>query len=213
MKVTQVNNYYDNDPIQKMSPNVKKYFLRNAKKLNSSINKGFVKYLQSEKDKSNSLNRSTKNEINIVKDKTTSEMQKYFPGLFKGEVSTSRFAPVKNVAEEIARDPEKKRLYDAAVEFQAIFINMMLKSMRSNLNKKDDFLYGGFRQEIFEDMLYDEYAKLMSTRSNFNLAEQIYRQLEPGLGSTNIQNKVRAARSYTRNLNLPSSSLPGSEKK
>lgn len=131
------------------------------------------------------------------------EFKKYFPGvkvtketdkwrktsrlnlsqseLTHGRISSTKIQPKNNIPEEIKRDPERKRLFNAAVEFQGIFINLMLKSMRSTLNKKEDILHGGHGQEIFEDLLYDEYALLMSRNGSFKLAEVIYRQLSPGL--------------------------------
>ena len=73
---------------------------------------------------------------------------------------------------------EKKRLYDVSLEFQSLFIKMMLNSMRKTLNKENDLLYGGRVQEIFEDMLYNEYAKNYSKNADLPLAKEIYFQLE-----------------------------------
>ena len=99
-----------------------------------------------------------------------------FGNLLPGQLATSQMAPAENIREETKSDPERKRLYDAAVEFQAVFLNMMLKSMRATLHKDQDMLYGGKTQEIFEDMLYDEYSKVLSQNERFGLAEEIYRQ-------------------------------------
>jgi flagellar protein FlgJ len=53
----------------------------------------------------------------------------------------------------------------------------MLDAMRSTLNKQDDMLGGGASQEIFEGMLYDEYAKKMAATAQFGLSDMIYRQV------------------------------------
>lgn len=152
-----------------------------------------------------------------------------------GELAGSRFASSRKIADEVAADPEKKKLYDTAVEFQAIFVNMMLKSMRATLNKENDMLHGGRPQEIFEDMLYDEYSKVLSRQTRFGLAEQIFEQFTRPPSSTipgtdissdsaasagnqgtsapgkSALEQMRAGRGYDRQmLPLPGGALPGS---
>jgi flagellar protein FlgJ len=68
-------------------------------------------------------------------------------------------------------------LYKVCQDFEALFIKQMLDVMRKTINKQDDLLNGGMSQEIFEDMLYDEYAKKMAQTAQFGLAEMIYRQV------------------------------------
>lgn len=103
-----------------------------------------------------------------------------------GSISTARIVPRSTIAEEIKNSPEHRRLYEAAQDFQAIFIRMLLKSMRSTLDRKADILHGGRSQEIFEDMLYDEYSEVMSRQSTFQLSDMLYRQLAPGLGAPGV---------------------------
>ncbi len=115
------------------------------------------------------------------------EFARYFPGVAAGQsglagrVSSGSLSQSANIQSEIAADPERKRLYNAALDFQGIFIGKMLKSMRGNLNPENDLLYGGNRQQIFEDMLYDEYSKSMSRSGGFDLADQMYLQLSAKL--------------------------------
>lgn len=140
------------------------------------IEKG--RQLQSRKRvESNPESVDNKKSAEVTVETGKDEMQRYFPGLFQGKISTSSVSPRFDIQKEIAADPERYRIYEASREFQGIFINMMLKSMRSNLNRKSDMLYGGNRQDIFEDMLYDEYAKQMSYSPGFNLADEMYKQL------------------------------------
>ncbi len=89
-------------------------------------------------------------------------------------------ASERNIAEEVRSNPEKKKLFEASQEFQAIFLGQMLSAMRKNLHKDNDLLFGGRTQEIFEDFLYDEYAKMMSKQPGFTLADEIYKQLSGG---------------------------------
>jgi len=70
-----------------------------------------------------------------------------------------------------------KKLKEVAADFEAIFINQVLKSMRRTV-PKDKMFYGGLKQDIFEDMLYNEYSKIMSKREGFGIKEMIYRFLK-----------------------------------
>jgi flagellar protein FlgJ len=68
-------------------------------------------------------------------------------------------------------------LYKACQDFEALFIKQMLDAMRKTVNKADDMLNGGMSQDIFEGMLYDEYAKKMAETAQFGLSDMIYRQV------------------------------------
>jgi flagellar protein FlgJ len=67
-------------------------------------------------------------------------------------------------------------LYKACVDFEAIFIKQMLNVMRKTV-QKEGLLDGGLSEDIFEDMLYDEYAKKMAQTAQFGLAETMYLQI------------------------------------
>ena len=73
---------------------------------------------------------------------------------------------------------KQSEMYKISVEFEALFIKEMLKAMRKTVNKSS-LINTGLSGEIFEDMLYDEYAKNMAQRAGFGLAETLYRQLSP----------------------------------
>ncbi|MBN1699482.1 MAG: rod-binding protein [Spirochaetales bacterium] len=68
------------------------------------------------------------------------------------------------------------KLYKACREFEAIYIKQMLDVMRKTVNKTG-LLDGGFAQDVFEDMLYDEYAKKMAENAGFGLSDALYKQL------------------------------------
>jgi len=68
-------------------------------------------------------------------------------------------------------------LYKASQDFEALFIKQMLDAMRKTIHKEDDMLNGGLGQDVYEDMLYDQYARKMAATAQFGLAETIYRQL------------------------------------
>lgn len=108
---------------------------------------------------------------------------------------------------------ERKKLYETAQKFQAMFFDMMLDSMRKTVNKEDNPLHGGNRQEIFEDMLYEEYSQQMSKASGKNLAADIYYSMESRLPDDRdiselppeIQQQIRKFQKESYEKSLPSS--------
>ena len=102
------------------------------------------------------------------------------PGVFK-----SRAAAVRKAASALSGASERKidkdsKLFQACQDFEAIFLKQMLNVMRKTVNK-GELLNGGFAEDVFEDMLYDEYAKKMVKNSQFGFSEMLYRELSPGL--------------------------------
>lgn len=68
-------------------------------------------------------------------------------------------------------------LYKASVDFEALFVRQMLEVMRKTVHREDDLLNGGLTQDVFEGMLYDQYARKMAETAGFGLADTIYRQV------------------------------------
>jgi flagellar protein FlgJ len=73
-------------------------------------------------------------------------------------------------------DARKAQIRKSAVEFQALFVEMMLKSMRDT-TKQDKLTGGGHGEEVYGSLLDREYATAISRRGNMGLAEMIERQL------------------------------------
>lgn len=71
---------------------------------------------------------------------------------------------------------QQKKLWDTCVEAESLFVNKMLKEMRKSVDK-GEWLHGGFAEEIFEDMLYDEYSLQVSKSSNLGMAKMLYNEL------------------------------------
>ncbi len=108
-----------------------------------------------------------------------SELQKYFYDLEEkaADRTGTGTIPTEHKADQGPVMEEAEKIREAAIEFQSMFVRMMLKAMRSNLHPENDMLFGGRTQEIFEDMLYDEHAKTMSKSANFPLADQIVEEV------------------------------------
>jgi flagellar protein FlgJ len=71
---------------------------------------------------------------------------------------------------------KSSELYKVCQDFEALFIKQMLNAMRKTV-EKNGLLDGGMSEDIFEDMLYDEYAKKMAQTAQFGLAETMYLQV------------------------------------
>lgn len=71
---------------------------------------------------------------------------------------------------------EQKKLWDTCVEAESLFVGKMLKEMRKSVDK-GEWLHGGYAEEIFEDMLYDEYSLQVSKNSSLGMAKMLYNEL------------------------------------
>ncbi|MBI4778620.1 rod-binding protein [Candidatus Desantisbacteria bacterium] len=72
---------------------------------------------------------------------------------------------------------QKERLQEASYDLEAIFVNMLLKEMRKSVEKTELF-HGGYAEDMWNDMLYDEYAKSMAKSNKLGMASMIYNQME-----------------------------------
>ncbi len=75
-----------------------------------------------------------------------------------------------------AGDAKKAAIHKAAVEFQSLFVEMMLKSMRDTVGQ-DKLTGGGHGEEVYNSFLDREYASAISRRGGLGLAEMIEKQL------------------------------------
>ncbi|AYV54718.1 rod-binding protein [Leptospira kmetyi] len=151
--------------------------------------------IDSIQDYTNRLNLVEKPEVksllnfeNANKNKTNSSfpdlLREEFNEKLSGKISSSEIRLPHNIKEEISADPYRKKLYSASVEFESIFVKMMLTEMKKTV-EKSGLIDGGHAEEIFEDMLYDEYSKNLSSNSSLGLAEQIYQSLSSNLPPVN----------------------------
>ena len=70
-----------------------------------------------------------------------------------------------------------KKLKKACEDFESIFTYQLLKSMRKTVEKNALF-DGGQAEKIYESMLDQEYAKLMSGNSHNSIASMLYQQFK-----------------------------------
>jgi Rod binding domain-containing protein len=107
------------------------------------------------------------------------QYQPYLPARQLPRVESSGGLSGSPAAKSVKGNIDKSsKLYKVSQEFEAIFIKQMLNVMRKSVSKTG-LMDGGMAEEIFEDMLYDEYAQKMAETGSFGIADMIYRQLTP----------------------------------
>jgi flagellar protein FlgJ len=89
-----------------------------------------------------------------------------------GDLSERAFSP----ADRKPRVDKTSRLYEQCEALETFLVKTLLTSMRNTV-QKSELLDGGFAGDIYEDMLYDEYAKSFTQNANFGLAELAYLEL------------------------------------
>ena len=69
------------------------------------------------------------------------------------------------------------KLYQLCLELETFLVKNLLSSMRNTV-QKSGLIDEGFAGKMYEDMLYDEYAKDFTKTAGFGLADQAYLQLK-----------------------------------
>ncbi len=98
---------------------------------------------------------------------------------------TSKSSDAKSFSEELSvkiidpkiKKPFDKKLMNVCIEMESLFVKQMYNEMKKTIHKGDMF-HGGNAEDIFEDMLYDEYALNVSKNSNLGIAKQMYEQMK-----------------------------------
>jgi len=70
----------------------------------------------------------------------------------------------------------KGKLYEQCQELENFLVKNLLDSMRKTVDKSE-LSDSGFAGGMYEDMLYDEYAKSFTENAGLGLADQVYLEL------------------------------------
>jgi flagellar protein FlgJ len=74
-------------------------------------------------------------------------------------------------------------LKEAARQFESLFTQMLLKSMReANKSFGEDSLFGSDQADMYQDMFDDQIAMQLSKGKGLGLADMLVRQLQQGVG-------------------------------
>jgi flagellar protein FlgJ len=83
-------------------------------------------------------------------------------------------APASSVKKAVV--DKSSKLYEQCEALETFLIKNLIKSMRGTI-QKSELIDTGFAGEIYEDMLYDEYAGDFAKNANFGFAEMAYLEL------------------------------------
>jgi flagellar protein FlgJ len=81
------------------------------------------------------------------------------------------------------------KLYEQCEALETLLIKNLITSMRSTV-QKSELVDTGFAGKMYEDMLYDEYAKEFSKNANFGFAELAYLELSGQRGKVPVNHLV-----------------------
>jgi flagellar protein FlgJ len=91
-------------------------------------------------------------------------------------------------------------LKEAARQFESLFTQMLLKSMReANKSFGEDSLFGSDQADMYQDMFDDQIAMQMSKGKGLGLADMLVRQLQGGYATDpNYAQKIAAVADEVR---------------
>jgi flagellar protein FlgJ len=78
------------------------------------------------------------------------------------------------------------KLYEMCLELETFLVKNLISGMRNTV-QKSGLVDEGFAGKMYEDMLYDEYAKDFTKNAGFGLAEQAYLELSGQRGKALIR--------------------------
>lgn len=78
-------------------------------------------------------------------------------------------APDKNKIAKLDKEKKEKEADEVAKEFETLFVDMMLKSMRQTIKSEDETNAEG----IYKSMLDNEYSKLTTDAQSFGIREMV----------------------------------------
>lgn len=82
----------------------------------------------------------------------------------------------KQAAPTVTDEKQKAKLQRALQDFEAVFVNYLLQSMRKSVQKEDEE-GGGFGGEMMQEMFDYELAKHITRSSSLGIGEKLYRQV------------------------------------
>ncbi len=106
---------------------------------------------------------------------------------------------------KVTDEKQKMKLQKAMQEFEAVFVNYLLKTMRKSVQKENEE-ESGFGGEMMQDMFDYEIAKSVSRKSSLGIGEMMYRQMTGEAMPRSIV-AADASRSIGISHHLPSSKV------
>jgi len=107
-----------------------------------------------------------------------------FEETLRRTASQAKQDKVEDIADHNPNSPSSKfakidkndELYKQCVELEIFLVKTLVSSMRNTV-QKSGLINEGYAGKMYEDMLYDEYAKDFAKNANFGMAEMAYLEL------------------------------------
>lgn len=80
--------------------------------------------------------------------------------------------------EEAKKTGDTTALRDATDQLEAVFIQMMMKTMRNSIPESEGIFKKSEAEKMFSEMLDDEYAKKMSEAGGIGISDMLFDQFE-----------------------------------
>ncbi|MCR5289540.1 MAG: rod-binding protein [Treponema sp.] len=138
-----------------------------------------VKSLKAEQEavKSSSTINVSSSQI-LEEGRLTGDYRTSFSGTYTSEADKKALpmGAAANSAKIVDQKPidRTSKLYEKSMELESFFVKQMLSAMRKTIVHTQE---NNYAQNMYEDMLYDEYATSMTKNAHFGLADMIYQQL------------------------------------
>jgi len=87
---------------------------------------------------------------------------------------------------KFAKIDKTDKLYEQCLELEIFLVKTLVSSMRNTV-QKSGLIDEGFAGKMYEDMLYDEYARDFAKNANFGMAEIAYLELTGQRGKVIIR--------------------------
>lgn len=92
----------------------------------------------------------------------------------------TRSAEIYNVksTSKTAESEQEKKLKKSCQDFEAVFMNNLMKAMRKTVTKSD--IFGSSKEEeLFQDMMDTQICESAAKNSSIGIADMLYSQLRP----------------------------------
>lgn len=108
----------------------------------------------------------------------------------KAETSNTEVGNFDALLEEAKASGDTTKLREATDALESIFINMMLKTMRTSIGESEGIFKKSDSEKTFEAMLDEEYADKMSKAGGIGISDMIFDQFEKSLYNSEDDTKV-----------------------
>lgn len=102
----------------------------------------------------------------------------------KNKAKTTNF---ENMLKEAENSNDDMKLKEACKEFEAYFIQQLFKEMKSTVNE-GGLIPKSQGEEVFEEMLHEQYSKEASKGQGIGIAQMMYKQL--GASTMSVSDKI-----------------------